>query len=177
MVLGVLKVLLFGCSITTETAQKLVPQPNKIRSHFTAAINISYVMNKSMEAITYKFIQTADLEEIVSLYAEADWWDEKRYSRKKIPDMIKGSFCFLLAYNGTKAIGMGRVISDGSSDGYIQDVVVAKKFRGQGIGKQLIQRLTAFCTEKGLEWIGLIAEPGPYHFIQSWDFKFKVITL
>ena len=55
---------------------------------------------------------------------------------------------------------MGRVISDGVSDAYIQDVVVHTDFRGRGLGTRIISNLTVRCRKAGLVWIGCIAEPG-----------------
>jgi len=61
----------------------------------------------------------------VDLYRAGGWWQEEPAWRAAIPQMIRGSLCFLLAREpGGRVVGMGRVISDGASDGYIQDVVV-----------------------------------------------------
>jgi ribosomal protein S18 acetylase RimI-like enzyme len=75
--------------------------------------------------------------------------------------MIRGSLCFMVARSlSGRIIGMARVISDGYSDAYIQDVVVLESHRGQGIGKELVRRLTQFCESRKIAWIGLVAEPG-----------------
>jgi ribosomal protein S18 acetylase RimI-like enzyme len=62
---------------------------------------------------------------------------------------------------------MGRVISDGASDAYIQDVVVLPAFRRQGVGTELIHRLTRYCVECRIQWIGLVAEPGTQAFYEK----------
>jgi GNAT superfamily N-acetyltransferase len=79
--------------------------------------------------------------------------------------MIRGSLAFMVAreLNG-RIVGMARVISDGYSDAYIQDVVVLKTHRGLGIGRELIRRLTQFCVARKIAWIGVIAEPGTQEF-------------
>lgn len=59
-----------------------------------------------------------------------------------------------------RIVGIARVISDGFSDAYIQDVVVLPDYRGRGIGTELVRRLTQFCLDRKIAWIGLIAEPG-----------------
>jgi ribosomal protein S18 acetylase RimI-like enzyme len=66
---------------------------------------------------------------------------------------------------------MGRVISDGASDGYIQDVVVLPEFRGRGIGREIIRRLTDRCVAAGLTWIGLVAEPNTQEFYEALGFQ------
>lgn len=114
-----------------------------------------------MKDVEYEAVGAAPVEEIVELYKAAGWWQESPESRAVIPAMIRGSLCFMVArsLNG-RIIGMARVISDGHSDAYIQDVVVLKSHRGQGVGKELVRRLTQFCVAQKIAWIGLVAEPG-----------------
>jgi GNAT superfamily N-acetyltransferase len=70
-----------------------------------------------------------------------------------------------------KAIGMGRLISDGVSDAYIQDLVVLSDYRNQGIGRQIVKVLLDYCLSKGILWIGLIAEPDQDGFYSNLGFK------
>ena len=120
------------------------------------------------EVVEYVTINSAPIEEIVELYKAADWWQESEEARAVIPDMIRGSLCFMVArsING-RIIGMGRVISDGYSDAYIQDVVVLGAYRKQRIGRELVRRLTQFCIDRKIAWIGLVAEPGTYGFYEE----------
>jgi aralkylamine N-acetyltransferase len=114
-----------------------------------------------MRQAEFEAITSAPIEEIVELYKAADWWHESAESREIIPGMIRGSFCFMVARSlDGRIIGMARVISDGHSDAYIQDVVVLDSYRGQGIGRELVRRLTQFCVERKIPWVGLVAEPG-----------------
>lgn len=118
--------------------------------------------------VEYEIVTAAPLEEIVELYKSGDWWQESCEARAVIPAMIKGSLCFMVARKlDGQIIGMGRVISDGFSDAYIQDVVVLKEYRGLGIGRELIKRLTQFCLDRKISWIGLIAEPGTQGFYED----------
>jgi len=120
--------------------------------------------------IVYENVTSAPSETIVDLYRAGGWWQEEPAWRAAIPQMIRGSLCFLLAREpGGRVVGMGRVISDGASDGYIQDVVVLPEFRGRGIGRTIIRRLTDRCVAAGLTWIGLVAEPGTQKFYQALD--------
>jgi len=121
--------------------------------------------------ISYSVVKSWPIEEIRSLYIAAGWWQESEKARAAILPMIAGSFCFIVATDGKKTVGMGRVISDGVSDGYIQDVVVLPEYRGYGIGKKIIVKLTEECQKSGVVWIGLVAEPGTPPFYEKIGFR------
>lgn len=122
--------------------------------------------------IKYKTVRSAPRGEIIELYKQGGWWKDSSRERKTVPAIIKNSFCFMIAVaNNKKIVGMGRVISDGVSDGYVQDVVVHKDFRGLGIGRVLIKKLTGFCVKKKLSWIGLISEPGKERFYTQLGYR------
>lgn len=123
--------------------------------------------------IQYERITSASTDDIVKLYQAGNWWEESPEARAAIPKMLQGSFCVVAArdINNGKLIAMGRALSDGHSDAYIQDVVVLNQFRGQGIGSQIILHLAAFCQQKGISWIGLIGEPGTQSFYEKLGFS------
>ena len=108
-----------------------------------------------MREVEYEQVTAAPVDEIVELYKAGEWWQESPEARAVIPCMIKGSLCFMVAraLDG-RIVGMARVISDGFSDAYIQDVVVLKSHRGLGVGRELIKRLTQFCVsaQNILDW-------------------------
>jgi spermidine synthase len=124
-----------------------------------------------MQAVEYEAVTTAPEDAVVALYEAGGWWQESKKAREVIPRMIRGSFCFMLARAEGKIVGMGRAISDGASDAYIQDVVVLREFRGRGIGRELVRRLTAHCVEREIGWIGLVAEPGTGAFYEGLGYK------
>jgi ribosomal protein S18 acetylase RimI-like enzyme len=99
--------------------------------------------------------------QIADLYRAQEWWqvgDDE--SPQLIPRLISGSHCFVAALEGEDIVGMGRAISDGVSDAYIQDLTVRSDRRNQGIGRRILQTLLERLRADGLHWIGLIAEPG-----------------
>jgi len=124
-----------------------------------------------MSGIEYEVVSEAPLEAIVDLYRAGGWWKETKENRERIPRMIGGSFCFMVARSAGRIVGMGRAISDGASDAYIQDVVVLRELRGQGIGRELVRRLTEVCVERKLDWVGLIAEPGTTAFYERLGYR------
>ncbi len=119
-----------------------------------------------------RLVTTWPEDEIVTLYQAGGWWKDT-YDKAGIPGLIAGSFAFVVAVDRQtgKAIGMGRVLSDGASDAYIQDLVILAPYRGQNLGKRIVQTLIDFCVSRNILWIGLIAEPGSSQFYTSLGFK------
>jgi len=122
--------------------------------------------------IEIRLVDSWSIDEIVELYRAGGWWKES-YDTSLINQMIDGSFIFAVVVDTTidKAVGMGRVISDGISDAYIQDLVVLPKYRGHGIGKKLVDSLIKQCLSNGIVWIGVIAEPGSNKLYRGLGFK------
>ena len=121
--------------------------------------------------VVIQLVDAWDEDEIVHLYRAGGWWKDE-YDRNTLPGLVKGSFAFAVAVDQKTghAVGMGRVISDGISDGYIQDLVVLPVFRKKGIGKQIVAVLVRACSRAGISWIGLIAEPGTETFYRPLGF-------
>lgn len=128
--------------------------------------------NMDSQNVEVKFVDTWSDDEIVELYKAGGWWKDS-YDPSGIKSLIKGSFAFAVAIDkdSKKAIGMGRLISDGVSDAYIQDLVILPSYRGEGVGKQLAKALLDYCLSKGIRWVGLIAEPEQDGFYSSLGFK------
>ena len=117
------------------------------------------------DEIVVQLVRSWDNHEIADLYRAGGWWKEE-YDPAALGSLIRGSFSFAVAVDKKtgKAIGMGRVISDGVSDGYIQDLVVLPDYRKSGIGKEMISALVDRCLQSGITWIALIAEPDTENF-------------
>ncbi|MGA1793859.1 MAG: GNAT family N-acetyltransferase [Thermoplasmatota archaeon] len=111
-------------------------------------------------------------EEIVELYKAGGWWKDS-YDPSRVQPLLKGSAVFIIIYHKVekRAVGMGRLVSDGVSDGYIQDLVVLPHLRGRGIGRMMVRELVRSARELGLVWIGLISEEGKNGFYERLGFK------
>lgn len=122
--------------------------------------------------IDIRIITSAKKDQLIRLYKDAGWW-EKEYDEN--PDFLKAlvpnSACFVGAFHENSMIGMGRALSDLSSDAYIQDVAVLKPFRGKGIGSKIIKKLIAFLKQHHVDWIGLIAKPNTSSFYVKLGFE------
>lgn len=114
---------------------------------------------------------TDRIHQILSLYKHEGWWVESSDDVDLVKRIVAGSHCFLIVEDGKRLVGMGRAISDGTSDAYIQDVAVDVNSRGRGIGTEIIKRLQKRLNRDGVNWIGLIAERGSHPFYERLGFN------
>ncbi len=124
--------------------------------------------------ITFTFLQkpTSDqIQQIIRLYRLADWWTDTSDNPAFVRRMIAGSHCFITATEGEALIGMGRALSDGVSDAYIQDVTIVDEYQHRGIGSLIVKKLVSRLQDDGLSWIGLIAERNSHAFYERLGFK------
>ena len=123
--------------------------------------------------VTCRFIGKADagtLNGIITIYRAQGWWKpaDRPALLKKI---IRGSHCFAVAELDGRLIGIGRAISDGVSDAYIQDVAVLKSERHWGAGSAIMKTLQARLKRDGIGWLGLIAQDKSEPFYLKLGFK------
>ena len=122
--------------------------------------------------IKIRFIKKAPTAALVSLYKDAGWWkDSYGDAPEFLTGIVAGSALFAGAFKDKRMIGMGRALSDLASDAYIQDVAVLKEFQGRGIGKKIIQTLITGLKKNGVDWIGLVAQPGTTGFYDKLGFQ------
>ena len=127
-------------------------------------------MTKSSE-VEIRIITSTVTAEVVCLYKSAGWWEEHYVAEAFIPGMVSNSTCFVGAFDNDRMIGMGRAVSDNVSDAYIQDIVVLDEYRRRGIGGEIVKVLIRELKAKGIDWIGLIGEPGTEQFYTRFGFE------
>ena len=74
--------------------------------------------------------------------AESVGWTDA-FDWSVMPASIAGSCCGVTVLRDGEAVGMGRVVGDGSFYFYVQDVVVLPELQGQGVGNEILRRLVA----------------------------------
>lgn len=124
-------------------------------------------------SVIVKLIKRVNREQFIQLYKEANWWLPE-YDKESlfIDKIVSGSFLFSGAFDKKgQMVGMGRALSDGCSDAYIQDVVVLKSHKKQGIGREIVKFLISELIKHNIDWIGLIGEPGTESFYEKLGFQ------
>jgi GNAT superfamily N-acetyltransferase len=124
------------------------------------------------EEFKVEIVKSWQEDPIEELYRAGGWW-KKGMDKHRLNELIQSSFLFAVAIDISirKTVGMGRVISDGISDAYFQDIVVLPEFRGRGVGRMILEALLGECLARKISWIALIAEPKTADFYSDLGFR------
>ncbi len=94
-----------------------------------------------------------DLDVVHGFLTESYW--AKGVPREVVARSIENSLCFGV-YSGQKQVGFARVISDCATYAYIGDVLVLEAYRGQGLGKWLMECIRRHPRLQGLRRWSLV---------------------
>ncbi|HOJ95388.1 MAG TPA: GNAT family N-acetyltransferase [Methanospirillum sp.] len=121
-----------------------------------------------MELIRFTIVDTWDTDSLITLYREAGWWLDE-YDPDEMPAFIRASFRFCVGVHEItgETVATGRIISDTVCTAIIQDMCVLKRYRGQGIGQNLLKFLIQTACTAGLSRIMLVAEPDTSSFYEQ----------
>jgi len=108
-------------------------------------------------------------ESFKALRDSADWGDISLQEAKAV---LNSSLGGVSAHQERELIAMARFVGDGVLNIYIQDVVVTKACRGNGIGRELISRVLSDIQAKVPNScsIGLMAAKGQEKFYEQFGF-------
>lgn len=97
--------------------------------------------------IEYK-INEIDVSTYLSLRQQVNW---KKLTREQAKKALDNSLYIVTAYDGDKAIGMGRIVGDGAVICYVQDLIVVPQAQGSGIGGKILEMLKKHVKDVTLE--------------------------
>ena len=96
-------------------------------------------------------------QEYKDFRASVGWFDVTVPQAARV---LAGTAILVCVRDGEKAVGMGRLLFDGGCAAYVADIIVNPAYRGQGIGKKIVESLCDQAVEK--------LEPGEHmYFILS----------
>lgn len=90
----------------------------------------------------------------IHAYLSSSYWADG-ISKERVARSIAHSLCFGLFYDDAQ-IGFARVITDRATFAYIGDVYILDAYQGCGLGKWLIQTITAHPDLQGLRRWSLV---------------------
>lgn len=93
-----------------------------------------------MKDIAYRYIKNLNEEDVKILYNDAGWAIYTN-NLSKLMYGIEASLMVVSAWDNNKLVGLIRVIGDGITIIYIQDILVLESYKRRGIGSKLLQNV------------------------------------
>jgi ribosomal protein S18 acetylase RimI-like enzyme len=89
-----------------------------------------------------------------------------------VPASLSASLFGVVALDGERAVGMGRLVGDGAVYFYIQDVAVDPDYQGRGIGRMVVEALLHYIgeTASGPAFVGLFATDSALPLYERYGF-------
>jgi GNAT superfamily N-acetyltransferase len=79
-------------------------------------------------------------EQLERLYNDVEWYAYTR-DLEVLQNAIEQSLEIISAWNGVELVGLIRIVGDGLTIIYIQDILVLNAYQNQGIATQLMERI------------------------------------
>ena len=90
--------------------------------------------------VTIKAYETYREEEVLSLYTSVGWTNYTN-NPAMLSDAFKQSLKVYAAFEEEQLLGLIRVVGDGHSIVFVQDLLIHPAFQRQGLGRRLMQRI------------------------------------
>src|SRR5262245_2278718 len=119
--------------------------------------------------ITYRPVQPEDYSKVRQLLIDVGW-QQRVQDSNRFEKMIRGANSTVVAFEGERVVGFARALFDGASNGYISTVAVAADKQRQGIGRELVQRLSDVEEPQKITWV-LRSGRGSAGFWEKMGFK------
>lgn len=112
----------------------------------------------------------SQLDDLLQLY-RTTWWGQNR-QRAAVQRMLAQTDVVIgLQETATeRLVAFCRLLSDGVYRATVYDVIVAEDYRGQGIGRQLMETVIAHPQLQQVEYIDLNCVPDMMPFYSKFDF-------
>ncbi|MEC5423913.1 GNAT family N-acetyltransferase [Virgibacillus sp. C22-A2] len=122
--------------------------------------------------MTINFINSKNVnrEQVEKLYNDVEWY---AYTQDLgvLQHAMEQSLEVISAWNGEELVGLIRIVGDGLTIIYIQDILVLNAYQNQGIATQLMQQVLK--KYKNVRQKVLLTEESPdvRHFYEKNDFQ------
>lgn len=118
----------------------------------------------------YIATQNINRKQLINLYNRVGW---TAYTQNptKLELAIQNSLLTIAAIDEGKLVGLIRVVGDGVSIIYIQDLLVDPQYQKQGIGSQLVKQVLTRYQSVRQKVLLTIDEPGTRFFYEKCGFS------
>ena len=120
--------------------------------------------------ITIKKQEIVKLEDVLHLY-QAVGWTNYTNQPQMLEQSLAHSLAIYVARDGEEIVGLVRLVGDGFSSVFVQDLIVLPTYQRQGIGSDLMKE--ALGDYKDAYQVQLVTEETekPWDFIVHWVLK------
>ena len=92
--------------------------------------------------ITIKKQEIVKLEDVLHLYQDVGWTNYT-HQPQMLEQSLAHSLAIYVARDGEKIVGLVRLVGDGFSSVFVQDLIVLPSYQRQGIGSNLMKEALA----------------------------------
>ncbi|MFN9141894.1 MAG: GNAT family N-acetyltransferase [Betaproteobacteria bacterium] len=116
-----------------------------------------------------------DEYEAARLLLQASNWDNRVADPKTFAELVSHSQIALVAIKDDQVVGLLRALTDGLFNGYISMVVVAEKYRQQGVGTALVK--AAMDENQEITWVLRAGTSGVSAFYEKLGFNVSEVAM
>lgn len=98
--------------------------------------------------ITFEETTQLEVQEVKALYDDVKWTSYTS-DMPRLMEAMKSSLKVIAAWDNEKLVGLVRVVGDGRTIIYIQDILVLRTYHKKGIGSQLLKLVLSNYNDVG----------------------------
>ena len=105
------------------------------------------------------------------LFETTGWNAKYELSKEELFTALKNSWYTISVLDNNQLVGFGRIICDGVEHALILDVIIHPKRQGEGIGKEVMDKLVSKCKKHKIRDIQLFSAKDKAGFYEKLGFK------
>lgn len=109
-------------------------------------------------------------KEFFDLFVTTGWNDKYELSQKEYYIALQNSWYTISVFDNDQLIGFGRIICDGIVHALILDVIILPERQGEGIGKEIMNKLIIQCKKHKIRDIQLFSATDKGGFYEKLGF-------
>jgi N-acetylglutamate synthase-like GNAT family acetyltransferase len=109
-------------------------------------------------------------KEFFDLFETTGWNEKYQLNQDEYYIALQNSWYYISVYNHNELIGFGRIICDGVVHALILDVIVRPEKQGEGIGKNIMNKLVDQCKKHKVRDIQLFSATNKAGFYENLGF-------
>ncbi len=110
-------------------------------------------------------------EQFFELFETTGWNTKYELSKDELIQALRNSWFYVCVYDKNDLVGFGRIICDGVLHALILDVIVLPEKQGEGIGKEIMNKLIEKCKTHKIRDIQLFSAKDKAGFYENLGFE------